>query len=109
MDMLTLTDNAVNKVREIFSADPEIQGKCLRVGLEPGGCSGFQYAFTFDEKRAGDAELSFDGFKVLVDPQSAQHLQGSRIDYREDAASAGFKIENPNVKKSCGCGQSNQF
>lgn len=107
--VVTLSDSAVKKVQEFFGAEPEAKGKSLRVAVEPGGCSGYQYAFGFDTKRDGDAELSFEGFTVLVDPQSAGFLKGSTIDYVEDPTGSGFKIANPNVKKSCGCGKSNQF
>jgi iron-sulfur cluster assembly protein len=107
--LLTLTPAAMKKVQELFAGDPESKGKSLRIGLEPGGCSGFQYAFSFDEKKAGDTEIPCDGFKVLVDAQSANFLRNTTVDYLEDASSQGFKIHNPNVKKSCGCGQSNSF
>lgn len=107
--MVTLTDSAVNKIQEFFNSEPEAKGKSLRVGVQPGGCSGYGYSFSFDDKQEGDAELKFNGFTVLIDPQSAPFLKDSEIDYREDPAGAGFKIRNPNVKSSCGCGQSNQF
>ena len=107
--MVTLTESAVQKVREFFAGDPEAKGKSLRIGLESGGCSGYRYAFGFDVKRPEDSEVPCDGFTVLLDPQSAGYLQGSRIDYVESPTGAGFKIDNPNVKKSCGCGQSNSF
>jgi len=71
-----------------------------------GGCSGYQYGFTFDTKKEGDQELSFEGLNVLLDPQSALALKGSVIDYKEDFGGEGFSIQNPNVKKSCGCGHS---
>jgi iron-sulfur cluster assembly protein len=107
--MITLTESAVKKVQEFFKNEPDAKGKSLRVALEAGGCSGFQYAFAFDVKQPDDNEIACEGFSVLVDPQSAQFLKGSNIDYVEDTAGSGFKIANPNVKKSCGCGQSNQF
>lgn len=107
--VVTLTAAAAKKIAELFAADPDSKGKCLRIGLEPGGCSGMQYAFSFDEKKPGDSEVTGEGFTVLVDAQSSQYLRGSVVDYVESAAATGFKIGNPNVKKSCGCGQSNQF
>ena len=107
--MVTLTENAIKKVQEFFSVEPEAKGKSLRVGVEPGGCSGYEYAFSFDDKQEGDSVISIDGFKVLISPQSAPFLTGSEIDYSEDATGAGFKISNPNVKGSCGCGKSNQY
>jgi len=107
--MVTLTENAVKKVEEFFEAEEEATGKSLRVGVTPGGCSGYEYAFTFDEKKDGDTAIDMPKFTVLIDPQSAPFLKGSEIDYDESPTSAGFKIKNPNVKGSCGCGQSNQF
>ncbi len=105
--MLTLTDVAIEKVKEISQAEPTAQGKSLRVLVEPGhGCSTYQYGFTFDEKKDGDAELELGGLKVLVDPNSAPLLTGCVIDYKEDFSGAGFAISNPNAKKSCGCGKS---
>ena len=107
--MVTLTDNAITKVKELFASEDDAKGKCLRVGVEPGGCSGYEYAFSFDDKKDGDTEFSFDGVKVLISPQSAPFLKDSQIDYAEDATGAGFKIQNPNVKGSCGCGKSNTY
>lgn len=106
---LTLTPAATAKVEEFFKVEPEAKGKALRVGVKPGGCSGYEYAFSFDDKKAGDAELAFGSFKVLVDPNSAPFLANSEIDFHSDAAASGFKIRNPNVKSSCGCGNSNKF
>lgn len=106
---LNLTAAAIVKVEEFFKSEPEAKGKSLRVGVKPGGCSGYEYAFSFDDKKDGDAELAFGGFKVLVDPNSAPFLANSEIDFHSDATSQGFKIRNPNVKSSCGCGNSNKF
>lgn len=107
--MVTVTENAVRKIKSFIESDPSIQGKSLRLGLRSGGCSGFEYAFTFDQKQDGDFELALDGFSLLVDSESLKNLQGSTVDYFEDVSGAGFKIKNPNVKHSCGCGKSNQF
>ena len=107
--LVTLTAHTIEKLKSIVATDPEAKGKSLRVALESGGCSGYQYVFTFDTKKDNDTELSFNGFTVLIDPQSAPFLKDSQIDFSEDATGAGFKIKNPNVKGSCGCGQSNQF
>ncbi|OGR80462.1 MAG: hypothetical protein A3I11_09055 [Elusimicrobia bacterium RIFCSPLOWO2_02_FULL_39_32] len=104
--IITLTPNTVSKVKEIASQDPQNEGKSFRIFLEAGGCSGYQYGFTFDTKKEGDQELSFEGLNVLLDPQSALALKGSVIDYKEDFGGEGFSIQNPNVKKSCGCGHS---
>ncbi|MBI3548521.1 MAG: iron-sulfur cluster assembly accessory protein [Elusimicrobia bacterium] len=107
--LLTLSDKATKKIQEFFATEADAKGKSLRVSLEPGGCSGYQYSFGFDVKKEGDNEIACDGFSVLVDANSSQYLKGSAIDFAEDAGGAGFKIHNPNVKKSCGCGQSNSF
>ncbi len=107
--VVALTDSAVKKVKEIFAAEADAKGKSLRIAVVPGGCSGFEYAFSFDAKQADDAEVAFDGFNVLVDSRSAGYLKNSTIDFVEGPTGSGFKIANPNVKKSCGCGQSNQF
>lgn len=104
--IITLTPNTVAKVKEIAAKDPQSAGKSFRIFLEAGGCSGYQYGFTFDIKKEGDHELSFEGLNVLLDPESAQQLKGSVIDYKEDFGGEGFSIQNPNVKKSCGCGHS---
>lgn len=106
---LALTPAAVAKVEEFFAAEPEAKGKALRVGVKPGGCSGYEYAFGFDDKKDGDNELSFGSFKVLVDANAAPFLHNAEIDFHSDGVSQGFKIRNPNVKSSCGCGNSNKF
>lgn len=107
--MVTLTPNAVKKVAEFLAADPDAKGKALRIGVKPGGCSGYEYAFSLDEKKEGDTELAFEGFKLVIDANSAPFLAKSEIDFHEDGVSQGFKIRNPNVKSTCGCGNSNKF
>ncbi len=107
--MITLTDSAVSKIQEFFKAEPSAQGKALRIAVQPGGCSGYEYAFGFDVKKDGDNEIPSNGFSILIDSQSAGFLKDSKIDFVEDATGSGFKIQNPNVKKTCGCGNSNQF
>ncbi len=104
--MVTLTPNAVAKIKELTSSDPQAAGKSLRILLEEGGCSGYQYGFSYSDKKENDQVLSSDGISVLIDPDSAERLKGSVIDYKTDFGSEGFAIENPNVKKSCGCGKS---
>jgi iron-sulfur cluster assembly accessory protein len=101
-----LTDNAVNKVREIMATqDPLPAG--LRIGVVGGGCSGFQYSMSF-ENQAGmmDKVFDFNGLKVFVDATSAMYLNGCVVDYLETLEAAGFKFENPQVKSTCGCGSS---
>ncbi len=104
--MLTLTENAIKKVKEFYETDQSLQGKPLRVFVEKGGCSGFQYGFAFDDKKDGDIELPVTELKVIVDHESSEMLKGSVIDYKEDFSGSGFAITNPNAKKSCGCGNS---
>jgi len=104
--VLQLTESAVKKVQGLYDQDKALEGKLLRVFVETGGCSGYQYGFAFDEKKEGDAELAFEGIKVVVDPKSAPLLNGSVVDYKEDFGAEGFSISNPNAKKSCGCGHS---
>jgi iron-sulfur cluster assembly accessory protein len=101
-----LTDNAVNKVREIMATqDPLPAG--LRIGVVGGGCSGFQYSMSF-ENQAGmmDKVYDFNGLKVFVDATSLMYLNGCVVDYVETLEAAGFKFENPTVKSTCGCGSS---
>ena len=104
--MITLTDSAVSKVDELLSAEGD-EGLALRVSVRPGGCSGFSYEMYFDNERANDdVEVSFGAVDVLVDPSSAQLLNGATLDYKDGLTNAGFSIDNPNAQRSCGCGQS---
>jgi iron-sulfur cluster insertion protein len=105
--LLVLTDKAVDKVKYFAQSMPDSQGKPLRVFVQGGGCSGFQYGFTFDEKKEGDAVMEQGGVTVVVDQQSAQYLKDSTIDFVEDMRGAGFSVTNPNATGgSCGCGKS---
>ena len=86
---------------------PDSAGKPLRIFVQGGGCSGFQYGFTFDEKRADDAVIQTGGIEVVVDPQSATYLKDAKVDYVEDFRGAGFSVTNPNATGGgCGCGKS---
>lgn len=105
-DVITLTADAITKIKSLSANDPQSAGKSLRVFMEAGGCSGYQYGFTYDNQKDGDHVHQFDGVTVLVDDQSAQLLKGSVIDYKTDFGGEGFAIQNPNAKKSCGCGNS---
>ena len=101
-----LTDAAVAKVRELIDAEGDAE-LALRMAVRPGGCSGFSYEMFFDsDTEAGDVVEDFDGVRVVVDPQSAERLTGSTLDYRDGLMGAGFAIDNPNVTRSCGCGNS---
>jgi len=104
--LVTLTANTVEKLKSIIANDPEAKGKALRIGLESGGCSGYQYVFTFDTKKENDHVIASDGVEVLIDDKTGEMLKGSVIDYTQDFGGEGFAINNPNVKKSCGCGHS---
>ena len=103
---ITLSAGAVAKIKSLTESDPAAKGKALRICLEAGGCSGYQYGFTYDDKKADDQVISSEGISVVIDPKSADLLKGSVIDYKEDFSGAGFSISNPNAKSSCGCGKS---
>jgi iron-sulfur cluster insertion protein len=103
--MITLTENAVTKLKDLF-AEENNPALLLRVFVQGGGCSGFSYGFTFDETRNED---DFDvpaEVPVVVDAMSMQYLQGSAVDYHEDAMGASFVINNPQATSTCGCGSS---
>lgn len=103
---LNFTDSAVSKVRELID-DEGNDNLMLRVFISGGGCSGFQYGFSFEEKTTdGDTIISRDGVKLLVDPMSIQYLMGAEIDYSESLEGAQFVIRNPNAQTTCGCGSS---
>ncbi len=104
--MVTLTLKASEKVRSFAEQMPEAQGKDLRIFVQGGGCSGFQYGFTFDDFQDGDTVVESEGVRVLIDPMSAQYLSGSKVDFVEDLRGAGFVVENPNAVRQCGCGHS---
>ena len=103
---LVFTDSAVNKVKQLIDEEgnPELK---LRVFVSGGGCSGFQYGFTFDEIRNDDdAAMEKNGVTLLIDPMSYQYLVGAEIDYTEGVEGAQFVIKNPNATSTCGCGSS---
>ena len=104
--MITLTDSAASKVKELLDAEGEPE-MALRVAVRPGGCSGMSYDMFFDTERADDdIETAYGEIKVVVDPASAQHLEGASLDYKDGLQGAGFTINNPNATRTCGCGQS---
>ena len=103
---LEFTAAAATKVASLIAEEGNPALK-LRVYISGGGCSGFQYGFTFDEERAeDDLALERDGVTLLVDPLSLQYLMGAEVDYRESLQGAQFVIRNPNAKTTCGCGSS---
>lgn len=103
---LNFTDSAANKVKELIQEEgnPELK---LRVFVTGGGCSGFQYGFTFDEvANEDDTSMVKDGVTLLIDPMSYQYLVGAEIDYTEGLEGSQFVIKNPNASSTCGCGSS---
>ncbi len=106
---LTLTARAAEKVRGLMAAEPAGEAAVLRVAIQGGGCSGFEYALGFDRAAAdGDLMLEQNGVTVVVDPFSAPYLKGATVDFLETLQESGFKIDNPNAVSSCGCGTSFQ-
>ena len=107
--VVTLTERAAIKSGALMAAEPAGEAEVLRVAIQGGGCSGFEYALGFDRgAQSGDHELEFHGVRVVVDPFSAPYLQGSTVDFLETLQESGFKIDNPNVVSACGCGSSFQ-
>jgi len=103
---VVFTDNAANKVKELITEEGNAELK-LRVFVSGGGCSGFQYGFTFDEVcNEDDTVLEKSGVTLLIDPMSYQYLVGAEIDYSEGLEGAQFVIKNPNATSTCGCGSS---
>jgi len=103
---LAFTEHAAEKVKEL-GAREEYSGSMLRVYIQGGGCSGFQYGFALEnEENQDDLVVETEGVKLLVDPMSFQYLMGAEIDYLEDLQGARFVINNPNATTTCGCGSS---
>jgi iron-sulfur cluster insertion protein len=103
---LIFSDSAAQKVRTLIEEEGD-DSLNLRVFISGGGCSGFQYGFTFDEKEGdGDTVVENSGVKLLIDPVSIQYLMGAEIDYSEGLEGAQFVIRNPNAQTTCGCGSS---
>ncbi|HEY5602376.1 MAG TPA: iron-sulfur cluster insertion protein ErpA [Gammaproteobacteria bacterium] len=104
--VIVVTANAARKVKALIK-DEGNEALKLRVYVTGGGCSGFQYGFTFDEKlNEGDTTVEKDGVTFLIDPMSYQYLAGAELDYKEDLQGAQFVIRNPNASTTCGCGSS---
>ena len=103
--MITLSDTAATKVAELIKQEGD--DYALRVAVQPGGCSGFSYEMYFDQDiSADDLTTTFGEVKLVVDPTSAQLLDGATLDYKDGLQGAGFSINNPNAQRTCGCGQS---
>ena len=104
--MITVTDSAAAKVKELLDQEDE-DGLALRVAVRPGGCSGFSYEMFFDnEVSEDDAKARFGDVEVIVDASSAMLLEGATLDFKDGLNQAGFAIDNPNAQRTCGCGQS---
>ena len=104
--MITVTEPAAVKVKDLITQEGD-ESLMLRVAVRPGGCSGFSYEMFFDsELEKDDVTTEFGGIKVVVDPSSAQLLEGATLDYKDGLQGAGFAINNPNAQRTCGCGQS---
>jgi iron-sulfur cluster assembly accessory protein len=105
--LMSLTEPAATKIRQLMAEDEDVS--VLRVAIQGGGCSGFQYGLGFDTAaQEGDLEFSLNGVDIVVDPLSAPYLKGAEIDYVDSIQAAGFAINNPNAVASCGCGHSFQ-
>lgn len=104
--MITITDSAKKKIQELLEEEnnPNLS---LRTFVQGGGCSGFQYGFTFDEEMAeDDFTFPIGKFNLLVDAMSMQYLENAQIDYKDDLSGSNFTITNPNAQSTCGCGSS---
>jgi len=102
---VTVSERAAHRIGDILRGEPA--GTMLRVSVEGGGCSGFQYRFDMERARAeDDLAIVRDGATILIDPVSVQYMAGSEIDFVEDLIGASFKVKNPNATASCGCGTS---
>jgi iron-sulfur cluster assembly protein len=107
--MVTITERAAAKLKELLEAEGDPTLTALRVAVEGGGCSGFQYALGFDsEPEEGDAVAELHGVRILIDRHSLPYLEGAGVDYVDGLVGAGFQITNPNVEAACGCGSSFQ-
>ncbi len=105
--LVALTPVAAAKVKELMATEPDSDSLVLRLAIQGGGCSGFQYGLGFDSGSAeGDIELELEGVRVVVDPFSAPYLRGATVDFLNTIDESGFKIDNPNAAASCGCGHS---
>ncbi|MFL6528605.1 MAG: HesB/IscA family protein [Chthoniobacterales bacterium] len=104
--MLNVTENAANHLRELLRDRSDAEGKGLRVQIAKGGCSGLQYEMSLDSNKSDDAIIARNGVEFFVDPESAEYLRGSTLDYNDGLTGAGFTITNPNAARTCGCGSS---
>ena len=104
--MIQVTSKAIERIRQVFARQGG-EGGGLRLGVQGGGCSGLSYLIRFEPKqRPTDQVLDFEGVRIFVDPKSLIYLDGMTLDYQESLMKSGFVFDNPNAKKSCGCGTS---
>jgi iron-sulfur cluster assembly accessory protein len=107
--MISISETAAEKVKSFLEQEKEaLPNGGLRIYVQGGGCSGFQYGMAIDEAADEDQVFEAQGVKVIVDPMSFKHLDGANVEYKEDLMGGGFSIKNPNAKSSCGCGHSFQ-
>src|SRR5213083_303844 len=107
LPLMSVTEAAAAKIKQLLAEEQDVN--VLRVAIQGGGCSGFQYGLGFDRGPVeGDLEFEMHGVQVVVDPFSAPYLQGAEVDYVDSIQAAGFAINNPNAVSSCGCGHSFQ-
>ena len=106
--VLNLTEKAAYKVKELMAEEPAGEAEVLRVAIQGGGCSGFQYGLMIEEngQGAGDQVYESNGIKLYVDPISVRYLSGAEVDFVDTITGGGFTIKNPNATSTCGCGQS---
>lgn len=104
--MITLTDNAVQELRALLDAKQAPATAGLRLGVQKGGCAGLQYTMQVGDPQEDDTVVEQGGVRVVLSPESLDHLRGCHIDYSTDLNDSGFKIVNPNAARSCGCGTS---
>ena len=103
--MITLTKSAVCQIQAL-QTENAIEGQLLRIFVEAGGCSGFEYGMSFDYKKDDDQVLEDKSVQFLVDPTSLEYLDGSEVDFDDGLSGKGFEVRNPNANSTCGCGRS---
>jgi len=107
MSLITVSESAASQIKRLLDAEGKAATHALRMKVVGGGCSGLQYQLSFDpNSKDGDAKVESAGVRVVVDEKSALYLVGTTLDYVDTLMESGFKIQNPNAKNSCGCGQS---
>ena len=104
--MINVTDRAVDHLRALLAEQPAATGKGLRVQVAKGGCSGMQYEMSLGQPQAGDEVVQREEVSFFIDPESAQFLRDSTLDFEDGLSGAGFRIVNPNAARTCGCGTS---